>query len=175
MEKLKYPIGKFESPDQITAEQRVQWIAQVASLPRRLAEAANGLSNEQLDTPYREGGWTVRQVVHHVADSHMNSVFRFRLALTEDHPTIRPYDEVSWAELSDAKTSAIGNSLSLLASLHERWVELLTSMTEEQYSRTFFHPGSQQTVRLDTNLGLYAWHGNHHLAHVTMLKERMGW
>lgn len=170
---LRYPIGQFQWPGHADAELRASWIAEIESLPERLLDAVANM--EDIDTPYREGGWTVRQVIHHLADSHMNSYIRFKLALTEDHPTIRPYDEAAWAELADGRSAHIGVSMILLQHLHARWVILLRSMDDADYARTFYHPGSGKTVRLDECLGMYAWHGNHHLAHITSLSKRMGW
>ncbi|BBH18735.1 putative metal-dependent hydrolase [Paenibacillus baekrokdamisoli] len=171
----RYPIGHFESNGAITSAQRAAWIEELEQLPSQLAAAVNDLSQEQLNTPYREEGWTVRQVIHHIADSHMNSYTRFKLALTEDRPTIRPYYEDRWAELADTTTAPIALSLVLIKALHERWVILLKTMSEADYARTFFHPESEKTIALDYNLGVYAWHGKHHLAHITKLAERMGW
>jgi len=136
--------------------------------------AVTGMSDEQLYTPYRTGGWNVRQVVHHVADSHMNSYIRFKLALTEDVPTIKPYDEAACAKLPDA-AAPVEPSLKLIEALHDRWVVLLNSLTDDQWQRTFRHPDRPSLIRLDTNLGLYSWHSKHHLAHITGLKQRMGW
>jgi uncharacterized damage-inducible protein DinB len=150
------------------------FIQQIEEAPARLREAVKGLTLEELNTPYREGGWTVRQVVHHVPDSHMNSYVRFRLALTEDEPTIKPYMENLWAELPDARSAPIDLSLGLLESLHTRWVALLRSLTPEQWKRQFRHP-ELGVVSLEQNLALYAWHGRHHVAHITSLRERMGW
>lgn len=175
MDELRYPIGLFEHEGDISREQLQQWLADIESAPRRLAEAVAGLSDEQLDTAYRPGGWTVRQVVHHVADSHINSYTRFKLALTEDEPTIRPYYEERWAELSEGRSAPVELSLSLLDALHRRWMLLLQSLHSEQLARTFIHPASGATIRLDWNIGLYAWHGNHHIAHITRLRDRMGW
>ena len=172
---FRFPIGTFEHAGDITLEQREAWIRDISELPALMSQAVQGLTEEQLCAPYREGGWSTRQVVHHVADSHMNSYIRFKLALTEEHPTIRPYYEDRWAELLDTDFEPIETSLQLLDALHRRWVRLLTSMSDEQFARTFFHPGSQETVRLDTNVGFYSWHGRHHLAHITTLKERMNW
>jgi uncharacterized damage-inducible protein DinB len=172
---LRYPIGTFAYEGNITVEQREVWIREIEELPALLRAAVEDLSEEQLNTPYREGGWQVRQVVHHIADSHMNSLMRFKLALTEQHPTIRPYDEASWAELSDSTREPIATSLVFIAALHRKWGTLLGSMGEEQFARTFFHPGSGETVALDRCLGMYAWHGKHHLAHITTLASRMGW
>lgn len=172
---LRYPIGKFTNEGEIGPEQRAKWIEEIAELPALLRAAVSNLSEEQLNTPYREGGWQVRQVVHHIADSHMNSLIRFKLALTEDHPTIRPYEEARWAELSDSTIEPIESSLVLIESLHRKWVTLLQSMDDTQFARTFYHPGSGETVRLDQCLGMYAWHGRHHLAHITTLSARLGW
>ena len=149
-------------------------IQEIADTPANLRASVAGLSAEQLDTPYRPGGWTVRQVVHHVPDSHMNSYVRFRLALTEDEPTIKPYDESRWAELADSRTARIETSLALLESLHERWVLLLRSLSPADFRRQFRHP-ELGVVSLEKNLALYAWHGRHHVAHITSLRERMGW
>lgn len=171
----RYPIGKFEHEGPITAEKRAEWLEDIRALPARLSAAVAGLNEEQLDTPYREGGWTVRQVVHHVADSHMNSFTRFKLALTEDEPTIKPYEEHLWAELADSKTYPIGPSLALIEGLHDRWTALLESMSEEDYGRTFYHPGNKATSTLARALGMYSWHARHHTAHITSLRERMGW
>lgn len=171
---LRYPIGKFEMGQQITEEKRQKWIEEIAEAPARLREAVQGLTEEQLDTPYRPGGWTVRQVVHHLADSHMTSFIRFKLALTEEEPLIKPYDEAKWAELEDSRGVTPELSLSLLDVLHQRWAILLSSMSDSDYQRAFRHPG-MGTVTLEKVLGLYAWHGLHHIAHITSLKERMGW
>ncbi|NBD26855.1 YfiT family bacillithiol transferase [Paenibacillus glycinis] len=173
-EHLRYPIGKFVWSGDIESEQRQAWIAEIAALPALLRAAVSGMSEEQLDTPYRDGGWTVRQVVHHVPDSHMNSYIRFKLALTEDKPTIRPYYEDRWAELADYSGPA-EVSLALLDALHERWVKLLGSMGDADYARSFIHPESGDEIRLDYNLGAYAWHGRHHLAQITELAKRRGW
>jgi hypothetical protein len=147
---------------------------EIEQAPARLRAVVAGLSDAQLDTPYRPVGWTVRQVVHHVPDSHLNSYVRFRLALTEKEPTIKPYDESRWAELTDARTAPIEISLALLESLHARWTLLLHSLKPEDFSREFRHP-ELGTVSLDKNLALYAWHGRHHVAHIASLRERMGW
>ena len=170
---LRYPIGKFERPDTVTADQRTAWIGDIEATPARFREIVSGLNDEQLDTPYRPGGWTVRQVVHHVADSHMNSFIRFRLGLTEDEPTVKPYDEKRWAELCDSGMP-VDASLQIIEALHRRWVVLLRGMSDADFSRTFRHP-EMGLVRLDTNMALYAWHGRHHAAHITGLRERNGW
>jgi hypothetical protein len=175
MEKdLRYPIGKFQRPEGLTEEQRRAYIGTIAETPGRLKAAIWKLTPEQLDTPYRAGGWTVRQLVHHLPDSHMNSYVRFRLALTEDEPTIKPYDEARWAELADAKTSAIEPSILLLENLHARWVVLLRSLSAEDWARQFRHP-ELGAMTLDQNLALYAWHGRHHVTHITSLRELRGW
>ena len=170
----RYPVGKFEPPTVVGEADRETFIRQIVETPARLREAVGGLTLEELETPYREGGWTIRQVVHHVPDSHLNSYVRFRLALTEDEPTIKPYMEDRWAELPDARTAPIDLSLVLLDSLHRRWVALLRSLTPEQWKRRFRHP-ELGVVPLERNLALYAWHGRHHVAHITSLRERMGW
>jgi uncharacterized damage-inducible protein DinB len=175
MDTLRFPIGLFEHEGEVSQSQLLQWMADIESTPSRLRDAVAGLSDEQLDTPYRPGGWTLRQVVHHVADSHMNSYTRFKLALTEDGPTIRPYYEDRWAELSDGKSAPVELSLALLDALHSRWMILLRDMQHEQFARAFVHPESGNTIRLDWNVGNYAWHGNHHIAHITSLRDRRGW
>jgi hypothetical protein len=169
-----YPIGKFTPPHEMSPATRVKLIDQIAETPARLEAAVSGLSPQQLDTPYRPGGWTVRQVVHHVPESHMNSYIRFKLALTEQVPTIKPYNQELWAQLPDVQITPVEVSLQLLQSLHERWVVLLKSLQTADWSRTFMHPELGE-VRLDTNLALYAWHGRHHTAHITSLRERMAW
>ncbi|WP_256757572.1 YfiT family bacillithiol transferase [Cohnella sp. WQ 127256] len=174
-EDMKYPIGHFNHEGPITVQQRVDWITEISVLPTRLAAALQGLSSEQLDTPYRPEGWTIRQVTHHIADSHLNSFTRFKLALTEEQPTIKPYYEDRWALLSDTLEAPVELSTTLIKALHERWVILLRSMTDEDYARTFFHPGSKQVNRLEHATGMYAWHGRHHVAHITSLRVRMGW
>ncbi len=165
----RYPIGEFSFPETTSTEQRRAWIRDLAETPARVRAAVSGLSEQQLDTPYRPGGWTVRQVVHHMADSHMNSYVRFRLALTEDSPTIKPYDEASWALLADASTMPVEPSLSLLEGLHGRWVRLLESMSETDFLRVFHHPENGM-IRLDQNLAHYAWHGKHHVAHILSVR-----
>lgn len=173
---LRYPIGRFELPAQLTTPERSALIDTIAATPAALRVAVRGLSDTQLDTPYRPGGWTVRQVVHHVPDSHLNSYVRFRLALTEEQPTIKPYDEARWAELPDAKGPLVAESLALLEALHARWVSLLRAMTPAEFARTLVHPERPGApMSLDTMVALYAWHGRHHVAHITALRERMGW
>ncbi|MBW5448106.1 bacillithiol transferase BstA [Cohnella sp. CFH 77786] len=172
---LRYPVGKFSHEGEITPSQREEWIREIEQLPERLAAAVSGLSQDQLDTPYRDGGWTVRQVAHHVADSHMNSIMRFKLALTESEPAIKPYDENAWAQLEDTRQAPIEHALDSVRSLHARWVLLLRSMSDADFAKTFYHPENKRVSRLDRTLGLYAWHGRHHVAHITGLRERMGW
>ncbi|HLY17274.1 MAG TPA: bacillithiol transferase BstA [Bryobacteraceae bacterium] len=162
---LRYPIGPFHYSGESTAEQRRGFIDRIEQAPARLRAAVAGLTEQQLETPYRPGGWTVRQVVHHVADSHINSYCRFRLALTEARPAIKGYDEALWAELTDSRTAPVEMSLALLEALHRRWVLLLRSMTPVDFARTFHH-SQLGPVTLDRTLALYAWHGEHHLAHV---------
>ncbi len=174
MEDLSYPIGKFKPEPELTNAKRIQLIDDIAAAPAVLRTAVNGLSKQQLDTPYRPGGWTVRQVAHHLPDSHMNAYVRFRLALTENEPTIKPYEQQLWAELPDAKTADIEMSLKLFEGLHQRWVLLLRSMKPEDFQRKFVHPENGVSV-LDRTLQMYAWHGKHHVAHITSLKKRMGW
>jgi len=170
---LRYPIGRFQPPAASTAETRSAQIETLRLLPERLRAAVSGLGQAQLDTPYREGGWTVRQVVHHLADSHANSFIRFKLALTEDWPTIKPYDEAAWARLPDSRI-AIDGSLVLLDALHARWVGLLKSLSDSDFERGFVHPenGRQTLTRA---LATYAWHSLHHTAHITALRDREGW
>ncbi len=174
MTDLRYPIGKFEPAANITESLRREWIENIAQAPDVFRAAVKDLSESQLDTPYRPEGWTVRQVVHHVADSHMNAYTRFRLALTEDQPMVKPYEEARWARLEDARTAPVGLSLSLIEPLHQRWVLLLRSMQPSDFSRTFRHP-EHGILTLDTTLGMYAWHSRHHAAHITSLRARMGW
>lgn len=174
MEDLRYPIGVFHWSGQASEEQLQRWIQEIEELPVLLRLAVKGLDTEQLDTPYRPEGWTVRQVVHHVADSHINSYIRFKLALTEDQPTIKPYEEALWAELADSTTLPVETSLALLDALHLRWVTVLRAMSAADFERSFVHPVSG-VLTLAQAAGLYSWHGRHHLAHITSLKERMGW
>ncbi|MBC6989143.1 YfiT family bacillithiol transferase [Hymenobacter sp. BT491] len=170
---LSYPIGHPTLPVQpLPAEERVILIKQIADLPAQLTAAARNVGGERLLLPYRPGGWTGRQVIHHLADSHINSYTRFRLALTEDRPTICPYDEAAWATLPDVDATPITVSLALLEGLHTRWTNLLWHLTEEQWQRRFFHPGSQRDFTLDQALALYAWHGQHHLAHLNLLLKQ---
>lgn len=171
---LRYPIGPYQSKGTLSEEERHRAIEDIAEMPARLRAAVANLSADQLDTPYRPGGWTVRQVVHHVPDSHMNAYTRFRLALTEDEPTIKPYDEGRWAELEDARKAPPKMSLDLLEALHQRWVLLLRAMKPADFARRLRHP-ERGVMTLDDMLGLYGWHSRHHVAHITSLRERMGW
>jgi uncharacterized damage-inducible protein DinB len=174
MTDLRYPIGKFTPVPSLTPEQRAVCIEQVAAAPAQFRRAVAGLTDGQLDTPYRDGGWTVRQVVHHVPDSHMNAYVRFKLGLTEDTPAIKTYEEKDWAKTPEVAATPVDVSLSLLEALHVRWVTLLKRMKPADFARTVKHP-EWGTPSLDTMLALYAWHGRHHTAHVTALRERMGW
>lgn len=175
LEALRFPTGRFHRPATPLGDtERRRMIDVIADTPRALREAVSGLSDAQLDTPYREGGWTVRQLVHHVPDSHVNSYMRFKLGLTEDAPTIKTYEEALWAELPDARELPIEPSLALLESLHARWVHLLRSMTPSDWSKEITHP-EHGRLPLDFFLALYAWHGPHHVGHAKALRERKGW
>lgn len=171
---LRYPIGPFRTPERGGPEQRAAWLAQLRATPRELRAAVVGLDAAQLDTPYRPGGWTVRQVVHHVTDSHLNSYVRFKWALTEATPAIKAYDEQGWAALPDSH-GPIEPSLALLEALHLRWVPLLEALDEDDWQRSFVHPETGSEISLWANLANYAWHGPHHTAHVRALREREGW
>lgn len=170
----RYPIGPFKFEGNVAETVHQLWIEQIASAPALLRKAVAGLSEKQLSTPYRDGGWTVRQVVHHVPDSHLNAYIRFKLTLTEEEPTIKPYNEARWAELVDTKITSIEVSLNLLDSLHLRWVSLLRSLQPGDLNRALRHPESG-IMTLEKLLALYAWHGRHHTAHITSLRERQGW
>ena len=174
MNDLRYPIGKFEQAGQVTEAQRPKLIQHIADTPANLRAAISGLSEQQLDTPYRPGGWTVRQVVHHLPDSHLNSYIRFKLAVTEEKPTIKTYEEKLWAELDDGRTAPVEISLQLLEALHRRWVMFLQSLKPGDFARQFTHP-ENGLMTIDDLLRLYAWHGRHHVAHITSLRARMGW
>ncbi|SFA85702.1 MULTISPECIES: YfiT family bacillithiol transferase [unclassified Bacillus (in: firmicutes)] len=169
---LRYPIGEFHYVGELDSEVVEGWKNDIASLPKLMREAVSGLTEEQLDLQYRPEGWTVRQVVHHVVDSHLNAFTRFKFALTEDNPVIKPYDEARWAELTDYNMP-IENSLVMLDSLHIRWSHLLRSLTTKELNRTFIHPASGE-IPLWKNIGIYSWHGRHHTAHITSLRERLG-
>ena len=170
----RFPIGKFEAQP-YSEKQKEAWLTDILFLPRQLEYAVLNLDEVHLDTPYREGGWTVRQLVHHVADSHMNAYMRTKLAFTEDNPTIKPYDQDAWVKLQDVATVPINMSLTLLHALHTRWYEFLKSIPDEAWQRTAVHPESQRQFTIWEFLGIYAWHGRHHVAHVNALRERMGW
>jgi uncharacterized damage-inducible protein DinB len=170
----RYPIGEFSFDGTLTEAQKAKHLDDIEQTPTRLRAAVHGLSDQQVDTPYREGGWTVRQVVHHVPESHMNSYIRFKLALTEEAPTIRPYMEDRWAKLPDATTAPVELSLVLLEFLHKRWMLVLRAMKPEEWRRTFRHP-EIGLMTLEKALALYSWHGRHHVAHVAALREKMGW
>ncbi|HXW93846.1 MAG TPA: bacillithiol transferase BstA [Terriglobales bacterium] len=170
----RYPIGKFAFSGPTSVAERQKLLQEIEEAPPALRAAIQGLTREQIETPYRDGGWTVRQVVHHVPESHMNAYIRFKLALTEDEPTIKPYLEDRWAKLDDVRSTPLEVSLSLLDSLHRRWLILLRSLEPEDWKRTFRHP-EMGVVSLEKSLALYAWHGRHHVAHVTQLRKRMGW
>ena len=174
MSDARYPVGKFTPDENPTPETRAKHIQELASLPTQMRQAVGGLTPEQLDTPYREGGWTVRQVVHHVPDSHLNAYIRFKLALTENIPTIKPYDEAAWAKLKDTELTPIEVSLSLLDAVHTRWLTLLRTLKAGDFAKKSNHPeGGIQT--LDRTLAMYGWHSRHHLAHITSLRDRMKW
>ncbi len=171
----RYPVGPFQSRTELSPDERRAMIEDIAAAPARMREAVRDLSEEQLDTPYRDGGWTVRQVVHHVPDSHLNAYCRLKLALTENEPTIRPYDEATWAELEDSRSTPIEVSLTLLESLHARWVGLLRSLKDDDFRRTFRHPHHAGIQNLDWLVAMYSWHSRHHVGHITALRERHGW
>jgi hypothetical protein len=174
MTDLQYPIGKLERKTLLTDVERRGLIQHIADAPASMRKAVAGLSTGQLDTPYRPDGWTVRQVVHHVADSHMNAYIRMKLALTESQPTIKAYNEKLWAELHDVKNVPVEASLTLLESLHGRWVAFLFSLSPDGFARTLIHP-VQGVLTVDSLVNLYGWHGRHHVAHITSLRDRMGW
>ncbi len=174
LESLRFPTGRFRPRTALSAEERNALIGDMAALPADLRAAVSGLSAGQLDSPYRPGGWTVRQVVHHLPDSHLNGYVRFKLALTEDEPAIVVYDQAAWAELADGRSDDVETSLALLETLHRRWTRLLRSLDEESFGRSYVHP-EEGRVPLRTSLQLYVWHGRHHLAHIVGLRERLGW
>ena len=172
---LRYPVGRFDPPAAWTTADIDRWRAAIADLPDELARATAGLDDRQLDTRYRDGGWTVRQVVHHVVDSHVNALCRFKLALTEVRPTIKPYAEAMWAELADGREGPIEPSLSMLGGLHSRWSRLAASLSEPDWQREFVHPEHAEPFTLGRALAMYAWHGRHHTAHIEALRRRKGW
>ena len=170
----RYPVGRYRPEREIAADQRADWIQQIADTPARFRQAVDGLSDDRLDTPYRDGGWTVRDLVHHLPDSHMNAYIRVKLGLTEESPSIKTYDEAAWAALPEPGITPTEVSLALLDAVHVRWVNTFRTMGEGDWARTIQHP-EWGAMRLDQLLGLYAWHGRHHVAHVTRLRERNGW
>ncbi len=174
LEQMRYPIGQFVAPESVTDKHIQLWIRDIELLPSQMRLAIAGMNDEQLDTPYRPEGWTVRQTVHHTADSHINGYIRLKLALTEQNPTIKPYEEHLWAELPDSKMD-VDVSLKILDNVHARWVEILRGLTIDDFEKTFFHPASEKTFRIDVHAGTYSWHGRHHVAHIETLKLRMGW
>ena len=175
MNRLRFPIGQFQKPDNLTKNLIDKFIDDIETFPERLRKEVENLSDVQLDTPYRPDGWTIRQVVNHCADSHMNSLTRFKLALTENKPTIKPYYEDKWAELADSKNMPIEPALKMLKGIHQRWTILLRSLKEDDLKKRFIHPEHGKEFQLDENIGLYAWHCNHHLAHITTLKDGKSW
>ena len=175
LESLRFPIGPFAPPETVGPADVAAWIDRIESLPARLRAAVEPLDEAQLDTPYRPGGWTVRQVVHHLADSHLNSHSRFRLALTEDVPEIRPYDEKLWAELDDARSGPLEPSLAILEGVHHRWSALLDSLVEADYQHRLYHPEIGEELDLAQMTVGYGWHCRHHVAHITALRQQMGW
>jgi hypothetical protein len=175
LDTLRYPVGRFTFPSEVSASERKEMLAIIEALPAKMRAAVEVLNDKQLDTPYRDGGWTVRQVVHHVFDSHVNAYIRMKLAVTEDTPTIKPYDQDKWSELADARTAPVEVSLSLLEGVHRRWMIFLQSLKVEDYQLCFFHPEQKRKISLDQTLALYSWHSRHHLAHITELRKRMAW
>lgn len=175
IEQLKYPIGNFKAPDTYSMDNHKTRIESIRNLPHALEAALKPLSKEQVDTPYRPEGWTVRQLIHHIADSHINAFTRFKLGLTEDNPTIRPYDQGAWCSMKDANDLDPSVSMKIIEGLHERWSYVLDNMTASDFERNIFHPEMNKSLHLGTMLALYSWHSNHHLAHVNKLKERMAW
>jgi hypothetical protein len=171
----RYPIGRFQSRTELTADERRALIDEIAATPAAMREAVRGLTDAQLDTQYREGGWTLRQVAHHLPDSHMNAYCRMKFALTESEPTIRPYDEDAWARLADTRETPVEVSVALLESLHARWVTLLRSLRDEDFRRTFRHPDHEGMQTVDWIVAFYSWHGRHHTTHITSARERHGW
>lgn len=174
MEELRYPIGRYEKKPSVSPRDVAKWIDEIEALPTDLRAAVSGLTDDQIDTPYRDGGWTVRQLIHHIADSHLNAYIRFKLGLTEDTPSIKPYQQDDWAKLPDSEMP-IAVSLDMLESIHKRWVTVLKSMDGEQLNREIYHPEYDKIIVLKSFIGNYAWHGKHHLAHITNLKKRKDW
>jgi hypothetical protein len=174
MEDLRYPIGKYISQP-FSENQLQEWLIDIKFLPQHLENAILNLDESQINAPYRPDGWTVKQLIHHVADSHMNAYIRFKLGLTEDNPTIKPYDEGAWADLPDTHNLPVNISLTLLHALHARWMEVIKGIKVDEWNKTVFHPEHKKEITLWHLLGMYAWHGKHHVAHVTALRERMKW
>lgn len=175
LESLRYPIGRFQVPEKYTAKEIKQWIKTIEVFPQQLENLVEDFDDQQLDTPYRPEGWTVRQLIHHMADSHLNAYIRFKWTLTEDKPTIKAYHEDRWAELEDAMDADIEMSLNLIESLHRRWAYMLKTLTSDQLKRTFVHPVTQKELSLGQLISMYAWHSKHHLAHITSLAKRENW
>lgn len=171
---LRYPIGKYE-PKPFSEEQKKKWLLDIQYLPSDIENAVHNLDEAQLQTPYREEGWTVHQLVHHIADSHMNAYVRFKLGLTENNPTIKPYEEAEWAKLNDVKVLPINISITLLFALHERWYAAIKDLSDEQWMRAVYHPEQKKEITLWHLLGMYAWHSKHHTQHILSLRERMQW
>lgn len=175
MEELKYPVGHYQKPNVFTKEILAEAISVIEQFPNKITQEVKDLNDEQLDTPYRPDGWTIRQVVHHCADSHINAFIRVKLALTENTPTVKPYAEALWAELADGKTLPVQPSLSIIENVHLRWVKVLKNMKDKDFDRSFIHPEKGKELSLHESTGMYAWHCNHHLAHITSLKKRKCW
>ena len=174
IDSLKYPIGDLKFPDKITADDIKKYEAEIRNLPQELTNAVAGLTDEQLDTPYREGGWTVRRLIHHIADSHLNGYIRVKLGLTEDNPLIKTYEQNDWVELPDTYNTPVSVSINLLEALHERWANLISELTPDQLARKLQHPENSYG-KIEQVICVYAWHGKHHTAHITSLRKRMGW
>ncbi len=172
---LRYPIGHYSKPETITSEILNRYISDIEAFPRKIKQEIGSLTDQQLDTSYRKDGWTIRQVVNHCADSHMNAIIRLKLTLTEENPTIKPYEEAKWAELPDSKNCSPEHSLKIIEGVHYRWVLVLRDLKREDLRKTYFHPEYNKSFYLDESIGLYAWHCNHHLAHITTLKKRNNW
>ncbi len=175
MEHLKYPIGRYQKPEGATPQLQKEWIGVLQALPSWMDICIENLDEHQLHTPYREGGWTIQQVVHHVADSHLNAYIRLKLALTEDNPTVKPYDENAWAQLVDTKVVPVNISVTMLHAMHHRMVALLQHMPPSDWERTYYHPEHQRDFPVWEMVAMYAWHSRHHTEHIRQLRERMGW
>jgi DinB superfamily len=175
IEYLRYPLGRYKAPEEFSDSKIINWVSNIESFPAKLKSEVDNLNDSQLNTSYREDGWTVKQVVHHLADSHLNAYIRVKLTLTEDEPTVKPYFEYKWAKLIDSEIVPIGESLKLLRGVHQRWAAILKNLSEEEWQRRYFHPENKSYVSLKEMTALYSWHCDHHLAHITSLKQRMGW